>query len=155
MTRIVLAIAGLLTAAVLLSATHPDFSGTWEFNPKKGENVGMMAGMRMTDKIRQDDSSMVIQTHADFMGKESDSKVQYDLSGKPAANDSPMAGPSETVTRWDGDKLVTTWTSRANGTDTKVVRTETRSLSSDGKTMTVELVRAGRDPIALIYEKKQ
>jgi type IV secretory pathway protease TraF len=32
----------------LLAAERVDFSGTWEFNPQKSKNVGMMAQMKMS-----------------------------------------------------------------------------------------------------------
>ena len=154
MTRILPALT-LAAAALTTAAAHPNFSGTWEFNPKKGENVGMMAGMKITESIQQRDATLEIKDHANFFGKESDSKALYDLTGKSTANESPMAGPSETVSRWEGEKLVTTWTSAGSATGGKVVRTETRSLSSDGKVMTVELVRAGRDPVVMVYDREQ
>jgi hypothetical protein len=67
-----------------------------------------------------------------------------------------MGGPSETVTKWDGVKLVTTWTSEsAVAGGPKVVRNETRSLSADGKTMTVESVRGSNPAILMVFEKKQ
>ena len=93
--------------------------------------------------------------HTTFQGKDDDSKTHYDLTGKPATNDSPMGGPAETVTKWQADKLVTIWTSEsAIAGGPKVVRTETRSLSSDGKTMTVESVRGSNPALVMVFEKK-
>jgi hypothetical protein len=66
-----------------------------------------------------------------------------------------MAGPSETVTKWENGKLVSIWTSEsAVAGGPKVVRTETRSLSSDGKTMTVESARGSNPVIVMVFEKK-
>src|SRR5215831_6457993 len=72
-----------------------------------------------------------------------------------ARNESPMAGPSETVSKWDGDKLVTTWTSQSAVAGGKTVRTETRSLSSDGNTMTIESVRGSNPPVVMVFDKKR
>ena len=91
---------------------------------------------------------------ATFQGDNQQTKTDYDLSGKPATNDSPMAGPSETVSEWDGDKLVTTWTSKGAVAGTKTVRTETRSLSPDGKTMTVGSVRGSNPPVVMVFDRK-
>jgi hypothetical protein len=66
-----------------------------------------------------------------------------------------MGGPAETVTKWQGGELVTTWTSEsAVAGGPKVVRTETRSLSPDGKTMTVESVRGSNPAPVMVFEKK-
>jgi len=155
MKRMLLGLGMCVAAAVAVAAKPPDFSGTWEFNPKKGENVGMMAGMKMTATVQQTKSSLDISFHTTFQGQDSDSKTHYDLTGKPVTNDSPMAGPSETVCHWDGSKLVTTWTSQGAVAGSKTVRTETRYLSDNGKTMTVESARSGRPPVVMVFDKKQ
>lgn len=144
-----------LTSVGALAAKHPDFNGSWEFNPGKSKNVGMMMQARMTSSIQQTDSAIDETTHSNFQGSEQDLKTHYDLTGKPVSNDSPMAGTSETVSKWDGDKLVTTWTSAsAVAGGPKVVRTETRTLSADGKTMTIESVRGANAALVMVFEKK-
>ncbi len=155
MKRKLLGLVVCLTAAAALAAKTPDFSGTWEFNTKKGENIGMMTEMKMTATIEQTATSLDVNSHATYQGQDSDTKTHYDLTGKPATNDSPMAGPSETVSKWQGDKLVTTWTSQGAVAGSKVVRTETRWLSPDGKTMTVESVRATRPRVVMAFDKKE
>ena len=154
--------AKLFSLALCLMATgafaqkHGDFSGAWQFNPEKSKNIGMMSQMKMTQTIEQSDSSLDVTTHTTFQGRDEDSKTHCDLTGKPATNESPMGGPSETVTKWDGVKLVTTWTSEsAVAGGPKVVRNETRSLSADGQTMTVESVRGSNPAILMVFEKKQ
>jgi hypothetical protein len=145
-----------LTVVAAFAANHIDFSSSWQFNPEKSKNIGMMAQMKMTQTIEQSDSSLDVTTHTTFQGRDEDSKTHYDLTGKPATNESPMGGPSDTVTKWDGVKLVTTWTSEsAVAGGPKVVRNETRSLSADGKTMTVESVRGSNPAILMVFEKKQ
>src|SRR5215469_7994090 len=136
------------------AANLPDFSGRWSFNPEKSKNIGMMSEMKMTQTIKQSSASVDVTTEATFQGNNQQTKMHYDLSGKSAANDSPMAGPSETLSRWEGDKLVTTWTSVGAVAGTKTVRTETWSLSPDGKTMTVESVRGSNPPVTMVFDKK-
>jgi hypothetical protein len=144
-----------LIAAVAFAQKHSDFSGSWQFNPEKSKNVGMMSQMKMTQTIEQSDSSLDVTTHSTFQGRDEDSKTHFDLTGKPATNESPMGGPSETISKWETGKLVTTWTSEsAVAGGPKVVRTETRSLSSDGKTMTVQSVRGSNPPLMMVFEKK-
>jgi len=143
----------LCLSVAALAATHSDWSGSWQFSPEKSKNIGMMAQMKMIQTVEQSDSSLDVTTH--IQGRGEDSKTHYDLTGKPATNESPMGGPSETVTKWDGAKLVTTWTSEsAIAGGPKVVRIETRSVSADGKTMTVESVRGSNSAVVMVFEKK-
>ena len=142
-------------AGVAFAAERANFSGSWEFNPEKSKNVGMMSQMKMIQAIEQSESALDVNTHTTFQGKDDDSKSHYDLTGKPVGNESPMGGPAETVTKWQAGKLVTTWTSEtAVAGGPKVVRTETRSLSADGKTMTVESVRGSSPALVMVFEKK-
>jgi hypothetical protein len=142
-------------AVAAFAAEHSSFSGTWELDPGKSKNLGMMAQMKMSQAIEQSDTSLDVAIHTVFQGRDDDSKTHYDLTGKPAINESPMGGQAETVSKWDGGKLVTTWTSEsAVAGGPRVVRTETRSLSSDGKTMTVESVRGSNAPLVMVFDKK-
>jgi hypothetical protein len=145
-----------LVSVTAFAGKRPDFAGSWEMNAEKGKNIGMMSQMKMTQTIQQTDSSVDVVTHSIFQGSNQDMKTHYDLTGKPVANDTPMAGPSETVSKWEGDKLVTSWTSQSAvaGGD-KIVRIETRSLSADGNTMTIESVRGSNPPVVMVFEKKR
>jgi hypothetical protein len=152
-TVFILALCLMATGA--FAQKHSDFSGAWQFNPEKSKNVGMMSQMKMTQTIEQSDSSLDTTTHTTYQGRDEDSKTHYDLTGKSATNESPMGGPSETIAKWDGGKLVTTWTSEsAVAGGPKVVRKETRSLSPDGKTMTVESVRGSNPAVVMVFDKK-
>lgn len=143
-----------LLSLAMFAAKRPDFSGTWVFDPGSSRNIGMMSAMKMTQSIEQSPSSLDVTSNTTFQGNDQQMKTHYDLSGKAVTNDSPMAGPSDTVTKWDGDKLVTTWTSQGAVSGTKTVRTETRSISPDGKTMTVESMRGSNLPVVMVFEKQ-
>lgn len=152
--KALIAALGLITG-VAHAQRVTNFSGSWQFNTEKSKNIGMMAQMKMALTVQQSDSSLDIATRATYQGKDEDSKLHYDLTGKPATNELPMGGPSETVSKWEGSKLVTTWTGEsAVAGGPKVVRTETRSLSPDGKTMTVESVRGSNPPMVMVFDKK-
>jgi hypothetical protein len=145
-----------LVAFPACAAKRPDFAGSWEFNPARGKNIGMMMQVKMTQTIQQTESSLDVLSHSTFQGSDQDLKTHYDLTGKMAANESPMAGPSETISKWDGDKLVTNWTSQsAVAGGEKVIRIETRSVSTDGKTMTIESVRGSNPPVVMVFDKKR
>ena len=144
-----------LITVVAFAQKQSDFSGSWQFNVEKSRNIGMMAQMKMMQTVQQSTLSLDITTHTEFQGREEESKTHLDLTGKPATNESPMGGPAETVTKWDGWKLVSVGTSEsAVAGGPKVVRTETRSLSADGKTMTVESVRGSNQAVVMVFEKK-
>ena len=150
----VIALLWVMVAAAF-AAQHSDFSGSWQFSPEKSKNVGMMSQMMMMQSIKQSETALVVTMRTTFQGRNDDGKTHYDLTGKPATNESPMGGPAETVTKWQADRLVTIWTSEsAVAGGPKVVRTETRSLSSDGKTMTVESVRGANPALVMVFEKK-
>jgi hypothetical protein len=143
------------TAIAAFAGQRTDFSGSWQFNPEKSKNVGMMSQMKMVQNIEQSNIALDVTTRTTFQGKDDESKTHYDLTGKPATNESPMGGPAETVTKWESGKLVSTWSSEsAVAGGPKVVRTETRSLSSDGKTMTLESVRGSNPSLVMVFEKK-
>jgi hypothetical protein len=153
--KLLISVLCLMTMSAF-AAKSSDFTGPWLFNPEKSKNIGMMAQMKMVQTIEQSDSSLDVTTHTTFQGRDEDSKTHLDLTGKPATNESPMGGPSETVSKWDGGKLITTWTSEsAVAGGPKIVRVETRSLSADGRTMTVESVRGSNPAIVMVFEKKQ
>ena len=144
-----------LVTIVTFAQKFTDFSGSWQFSPEKSKNIGMMAQMKMIQTVEQTNSLLDITTHTKFQGRDEESRTHLDLTGKPTTNESPMGGPSETVSKWEGAKLVSIWTSEsAVAGGPKVVRTETRSLSSDGKTMTVESVRGSNPAIVMVFEKK-
>lgn len=144
-----------LTALTAFAAKRTDFSGTWQLNSEKSKNIGMMQQMEMTQTIEQTNTALDVTTHTKFQGRDDDSKAHFDLAGKPVTNEAPMQGPSQTVSKWEDAKLVTTWTSQsAVAGGAKVVRTETLSLSPDGKTMTLESVRGANPPVVMIFDRK-
>jgi len=144
----------LLLVVITPAAGPTDFTGVWEFNPARSKNVGMMSSLRLTSTIKQTDTMLIISEASVFNGQEQKNEVRYDLKGKAVTNERPMSGPNETVSKWAGDKLVTVWTGEGAVAGTKVVRTETISLSADGKTLTVETVRGSNPPLVMVYDRK-
>lgn len=142
-------------ATGVYAADPPDFSGTWVLNAKKGQNLGMVAAIQETLVISQTAETLQIDFTDIFQGKTTTRQVNYDLSGGAVENFAAMGDRSETVSRWEADKLVTTWTSEGAIAGTQVVRTETRWLADDGKIMSVESVRGDRPPMIMVYEKQQ
>ena len=132
----------------------PNFSGTWIFNPARSQNIGMMASLEDTATIVQTLEQLTISDRARMQDQDSTRELHFDLSGKPVMNAGPMGDQNETVAKWRGSMLVVTWTADGAIAGTKVVRTETRSLSADGRTMTVESVRGSTAPVVMVYDKR-
>jgi hypothetical protein len=149
---LVLAMAVLFSGLPAFAAT--DFSGTWSLNVSKSKNIGMMSTMQITLKISQTANELIVSELAKFNGQEQTRELHYDLRGKPKANTGPMGDPNDTVTKWTGNTLETTWTQDGAVAGTKVVRTETRSVSGDGKTMSDEFVRGSNPPMLLVFDKQ-
>ena len=153
MNRIIV-LAAMAALASLPAAAQQDFSGKWLFNASKSQNIGMMAEMKLVATVKQSDDLLIITNQTVFNGKETSSEIRLDLTGKPVPNQSPMEAPAETVTRWDGKKLVTTWTSPGSVAGSTSVRTEVRYLSPDGKVLTVESGRGKRPSLVMVYDRQ-
>ena len=137
-----------------VAANSPDFSGTWIFNAGKSTNIGMMASAEYTSTITQTAKMLTVSDVTVFSGQKQAHETRYDLTGATVPNDSPMGEKSKTSSKWSGNKLVTTWESEGAVAGTKVVRTETRYLSEDGKTLFLESARTGKEPMVIVFDRK-
>jgi hypothetical protein len=149
-----LVIVAVLGVSGLNVSAATDFSGTWVMNASKSQNLGMMSTMQITLKIEQSQNSLKVLETSKFNGQEQTRELRYDLSGKAAANSGPMGDPNETITKWAGNTLETTWTQEGAVAGTKVVRTETRWLSDGGKSMSDQYVRGANPPMIIVFEKQ-
>lgn len=152
--RGVLLVACLTLTMSGVALAESDFSGTWILNTSKGENLGMVAAIKETLSVEQTAEQLSVTHVSVFQGKESSREVNYDLKGTPVTNYAAMGDKSETVSQWQGDQLVTTWTSEGAIAGTSVTRTETRSLTEDGSAMSVATARADRPQMVLVYERQ-
>jgi len=145
-----------LTTALLASAVigpaaaqgKPDFSGSWKLNVEKSDPMGGMGGgggsggMAMAPiTITQKDGKLSIESKR---GEQVTTAV-YNLDGSESTN-TTMRGESKSKVSWDGNSLVITSESTFNGANgpMSVTSKEVRSLSADGKIMTV--VRTSQTP---------
>ncbi len=146
--------AMLFTVALAAQAAGPpDFNGQWKLNAARSSNLGMMAAVQQVIAITQTPAQLQLAESSDFQGQKSQRSVRYDLKGVSVMNEGGMGGQSETVARWDGDRLVVTWTTEGAVAGTKNVRIETRSLSPDGATMTVESIRGTSKPMVMVFDR--
>jgi hypothetical protein len=149
-----IALLFLVVAFAAAAANPPDFSGTWVFNAAKSKNVGMMASAEYTSTITQSPKLLTVSDVTVFSGNKQAHEARYDLSGATVPNDSPMGEKSQTSSHWSRNKLVTSWESEGAVAGTKVVRTETRYLSDDGKMLYLESARAGKEPMVIVFDRK-
>ena len=131
-----------------------DFSGNWVMNTKLGENLGMMAALKETLTATQTAGQLTLDFIDVFQGNTTTRQVKLDLTGAVVDNFAAMGDPSKTASQWDGDKLVTTWTTAGAIPGTEVVRTGTHMLDDKGSSLTVTIERANRPTMILVYEKQ-
>lgn len=152
--RIITLAAVLTTFAVhsAVSQAKPNFSGTWKLNVEKsdpmggggggggGAGGGGMGAAPIT--IDQTDAKLTVTR---TFNDQTTTSV-YNLDGSESTNTSPR-GESKSKAHWDGASLVIETTSTFNGQNGPMTinSKEVRTLSADGKTMTVVSTRPGRD----------
>jgi hypothetical protein len=146
--------AGLLVAP-LVAQSKPDFSGTWNLNaassdapPRMDRNSrpdgerdrpagGRAGGMgRPTSMfINQMGSKLMIDLKIGDRAR----TVSYYLDGRESRNPGMRDQEMVTTTRWDGNALVTEGENKVTTPmgEMTIKSKEVRSLSEDGKTMTI------------------
>ena len=149
MSARILTVAAILASVALRPAAaqgKTDFSGSWKMNVEKSDPMGggggagggggggMMASA--VTVITQSPTQLVVETK---FGDQSRSST-YTLDGKESVNPGMRGGETKSTVKWDGASLVIESMS-ATGQASK----EVRSLSADGKQMTVVTTRQGQN----------
>jgi hypothetical protein len=125
----------------------PNFSGTWKLDKEKSE-LGTDEGGRfrggMFDSlvIEHKEPKLAIKRKMHLpSGEERTVESKYSTDGESNSNEGFRGMTSKSKTHWEEEKLITESTVETQrGTmETK----EIRSLSADGKTMTVEMTTKG------------
>ena len=161
----------LLLYAVVAWAqdTKPNFAGEWTLDREKSEmgeprpggggggGGGRGRGMGMGSfSITHDGDALVVKRKVEFQGEERTFESHYTTDSKENVNEGFRGSSVKSKTHWEGAKLVTESVMETpNGTrETK----EVRSLSPDGKTMTVEVTSKGgfgEGTRKMVYNKKE
>lgn len=170
--------AATLVMAGTLVGQKPDFSGSWKLNAEKSDPMPTMGGaggspagerpsgggagsgrggmMTPTEMfITQLTSRMTI----DLKMAERSRTVSYNLDGTESRNPGMMGTDFVTTSAWVDNAIVTKGknTFKSPMGEVTVETTEVRSLSEDGKTMTVEMTTVsprGTMKRRMVYEKQ-
>jgi len=127
-SRVVLGV--LLSCLIVLGASKPDFTGTWELDVRRSDFGKAAKPARMTIQSTME-GDMMRSVQTTYVQQDTQT-VEYTwyVDGKQHATDKPVPGYS--VTRWDDTTLI----SDRRSNDGEYRETIRMSLSSDGKTAT-------------------
>jgi hypothetical protein len=119
----------------------PDFTGTWTLDtaksdpPPQGRGGGGGGGGGGTLTIKQTGTELAVTSE----GRQGPQTMTYKLDGSPSSNEVMGRGGAQTVkstAKWEGSNLTIETTRDFQGMS--ITTKEVRSLSADGKTMTIE-----------------
>ena len=136
----------------------PNFAGSWTLNTEKSDPMGGGRGMGMGNAplaITQTDDKLVIEIKA-----ETPRTLTYALDGKESVNPGMRGAETKSKARWEGESLIiesATAMSTPNG-DMTITAKEVRSMSADGKMMTVVTTTQtpmGERTMKRVYDKQQ
>ena len=162
MTARFLSTAALLAAfatAPALAQAKPDFSGSWKLNVEKSDPMGGGGGGgMMRDAVTTITQTATELTVVTKFGENSRTAT-YKLDGTESVNPGMRGGETKTKAKFDGATLVLEHTRNMSGPngDMQVTSKEVRSLSEDGKTMTVVTTTQGPNgemTRKMVYDKQ-
>lgn len=164
MLSLVVLVSGI---AVDAAGPHPNFSGTWELD--KAHSV-MPSLQGMPNVVGRGDVTLVIEHQAEmlkierrvrFISFERSHISVYYTDGRQASNRTPRGDPITSISRWEGNTVVTELkgTVELNGKTESIQGTNVWRLSQDGKVLSVEstLKKTGDDhseTARLVFVKK-
>lgn len=118
--------------AIFCQDAKPNFSGHWKLNKSKSEFGSGPHPDNVIEVIDHHEPTLVVNTTTGQSGREDKRSVRYTTDD--AENINMVAGHTmKTKTHWEGNSLVTVVRDERG-----LQLTETRTLSKDGKTETVE-----------------
>ena len=151
----VIVTAVLVTAAAILNAQAPDFSGTWKLDETKSRVVAtagitglIPAGAPKTLHITQSaNGTIVIESQIN----EAHARIYH--PGKETATPAGQGGAVTATSKWEGQSLVVEGALKTANGDTTTIR-EKLSLGAGGTlTMEVTTSAGGQASSTLVYSK--
>jgi len=149
-----LAIGGAVLATVLfaifavtaIARDHTELNGTWSLIPARSDFAGEPAIQSGTVTIFDREGNITVSRNFKYDGPDQTYFYRYTTDGPK--NSTIHAGPDlKSKVRWDGDVLEVTTTQLGATTD------ERYTLDADG-TLVVRVLRPGRRPINLFFERE-
>ena len=147
----------LMAATVVAQGAKPNLSGTWTLDLSKSDFGGVPTPTAMVLTIDHKEPTLKIKSEQKSEMGDVANERTLTTDGKPNTN-KIRAGQGDqmvtSTTKWDGQKLVSTYTMDI-GVSADFV--DTWELSSDGKVLTVlRDIKAGADAIAIktVFTKK-
>jgi hypothetical protein len=134
----------------------PDFSGTWVLDPEKSD-MGLPAG---AGKMPMQKVTLVIKQTGTTLSVERKTANQagtaiFKLDGTESTNKAPNGNDIKSTSTWVGSTLVSKSTMVMD--EMTAQTTDVRSLSADGKVMTIQVTRQtprGEIKQTLIYNRQ-
>jgi hypothetical protein len=168
MKKVLITLIALITVCLLAGQDTPNFSGTWIMDRVKSDAVGGRPGtggakpMEISLLIKHEGKSLFITRKLSRGDQELSEEFRYTTDGAENRNPGMGLGGQDVISksRWEGKKLVTEWSqTRTTMEGQATMKTkETRSLSDDGKVLTIEttnsLVQRGEFVGKQIFNKK-
>ena len=166
MTARFLSTAALLAAfatAPALAQAKPDFSGSWKLNVEKSDPMGGGGGGGGGGGMMRDAITTITQTATELTlvtkFGENSRTATYKLDGTESVNPGMRGGETKSKVKFDGATLVLEHTRNMSGPngDMQVTSKEVRSLSADGKSMTVVTTSQGPNgemTRKMVYDKQ-
>jgi hypothetical protein len=152
--------SGIACLAVIITVTmapgatssreKPDFTGHWVLNKTKSDFGSSPKSDELTQNIQKNGSVITIRIVAQHAGAKYEHTLTYRTDGVETTG--VVAGGNQMTykSHWEGESLVTVARNETAGGGF----TETRSLSKDGKTQTVETVDPNRGTLKLVLDRK-
>jgi hypothetical protein len=134
-------------AAPVSGADADPFVGKWKLNWSKSRSSGQAPRRAVRKYAKSGDGVRVSEDWVDLAGKHTrlDYIAAYDGKDYPVRTKKGM-----TVAFTHRDPLTVEGVSKTDG---KVDYTFKRMVSPDRKTLTIEMVKTGADPIVLVYDR--
>ena len=144
---VVLAMLVLSVPAMFCQNAKPNFSGHWKLDKSKSDFGSGPQPNQVIEVIDHHEPTLVVNTTTGQSGREDKRSVRHTTDD--AENINMVAGHTmKTKTHWEGNSLVTVVRDERG-----LQLTETRNLSKDGKTETVETdFGMGKQKLVLLKE---
>jgi hypothetical protein len=135
-----------LSAFPVLARDHSALNGTWTLVPAKSDFAGEPVVQTGTVTIKSQDRIIIVERNFKYTG----AGETYFYSDITDANGGATirSGDLKSKTRWDHDILKVTTTQGG------AITVESYNLAADG-TLMVNVVRPGRKPIELAFQRSQ